>query len=156
VDLNILTAEPNFTVSGSGFTTNSIRQGELPVAGQIHENTWDADNKEFLASRIEANRLREMATPWQTIPTYCPPATRIDRLILNIIELSRLQAQSDSNPTEFTHAHFPSVSSLLNPALTEPDKPVASTIARHVASVIRVHTFPEKIAVSFLFLISDM
>ncbi|CAK7212288.1 hypothetical protein SBRCBS47491_001412 [Sporothrix bragantina] len=51
---------------------------------------------------------------------------------------------------EFTHANFPSVNSLLNPVLYEPDKPIASTIARHVAGTIMLYTTPEKTALLYM------
>lgn len=60
-------------------------------------------------------------------------------------------ASSGTSPSdEFTHAYFPSVNSLLNPVLYEPDKPVASTIARHIAGTIMVYTTPEKTALLYM------
>ncbi|ERT00651.1 hypothetical protein HMPREF1624_01880 [Sporothrix schenckii ATCC 58251] len=51
---------------------------------------------------------------------------------------------------EFTHTHFPSVHSLLNPVLYEPDRPVASTIARHVAGTVMDYASPEKTALLYI------
>jgi hypothetical protein len=65
------------------------------------------------------------------------------RIILDLIA----QRPADLKTSELTNSQFPSVNSLLNPSYVDHDRPVASTIARHLASVVRIATLPEKLAV---------
>lgn len=106
-----------------------------------------ATQEDFHASRLEANRLKAQNPIWASTPTYSSPICPIDRLIIDLIESRKLHNQLNPDLREFSHKNFPSVDSLLNPSLAEPDDPVASTLAKHVAGVIRVHTLPEKLAV---------
>lgn len=126
---------------------------EAPLTGDVSigYETKDHDphqHDEFSNAKVEANKIRDKVPIWGMVPTFCPPMCPMDVLVLTLIEQRKKHANLDENNEEFANSNFPSVNSLLNPVLYEPDKPVASTIARHVASVIRVHTTPEKIAVS--------
>lgn len=104
----------------------------------------------FTTGRLNANKARNESPIWAITPTYCSPTNGMDALVIDLL----VKQRENNNATEFSKVDFPSVSSLLNPVLHEPDQPVASTIARHVASVIRVHTVPEKIALLYAICIS--
>lgn len=69
------------------------------------------------------------------------------RITLDLIAQRDRYHPADLKTSELTNTHFPSVNSLLNPSFADLDRPVASTIARHLASVVRVATLPEKLAV---------
>ena len=103
---------------------------------------------DFSNARAEANRIRDKVPIWGMLPMFSPPMCPMDALVVTLVEQRKKHGNFEDNDKEFANTNFPSVNSLLNPVLYESDKPVASTIARHVASVIRVHTTPEKIAVS--------
>lgn len=118
------------------------------VAPEPMRQTPPTSGDEFYAGRVEANIMRQETVVWTMMPRYTPPTCHVDRMLLGLIDSLKLRHQIDPTSNEFTHKNFPSVASLLNPSLVEPDKPVASTIAKHVSGVIRVHTLPEKIAVS--------
>lgn len=60
-----------------------------------------------------------------------------------------IQSRTDArDAAEFAHRDFPSINSLVNPSIAEPDMPVASTVAKNLTDITRVYTLPEKIAVS--------
>lgn len=103
---------------------------------------------EFHSARLEANSYRGTASVWSMTPQFSRPTCKVDRLLCDLIEAQKQEHLVHSESVEFAHGNFPSVNSLLNPSLTESDKPVASTIAKHVAGVVRVESLPGKLAVN--------
>lgn len=131
---------------------NGYGPSDPPETGDQLPNHRGHNSNTFDDARVEVNRIRSNVPIWAIVPVFSQPTCIMDALVLSLVEKRKKFYNMDGNHKEFTNANFPSVSSLLNPILYEPDKPVASTIARHVASVIRVHTTPEKIAVGVILL----
>lgn len=67
--------------------------------------------------------------------------------MINLVESRKNARDAARNAAEFANRDFPSINSLVNPFVTEPDTPVASAVAEHLIGIVRVHTLPEKIAV---------
>ncbi|KAM5341448.1 hypothetical protein ACJ41O_014479 [Fusarium nematophilum] len=107
-------------------------------------------DEEFGTRRKEANSLRIQAKLWSFTPRYSPPTCTADSWLIDLIE-SRKQCEGpELDPSEPSSRDFPSINSLINPCMTELDKPVASAIAKHLTGVVRVHTLPEKIALLYV------
>ena len=149
LDLHILapnsTSEPCILQNLPGSYGNAFEGS--PASQNSSPNGLSAEQEDFNTARVTANTMGAGSPIWSAVPRYTPPTTPIDSLIVNLIESRKLNYQHDADIREFSHKNFPSVNSLLNPSVAEPDEPVASTIARHVVGIIRVHTLPEKLAV---------
>jgi hypothetical protein len=70
--------------------------------------------------------------------------------MISLIESRKGELDAARNVREFASRDFPSIKSLVNPSTEEVDTPVASAVAKHLVGIVRVHTLPEKIAVSDL------
>ncbi|KAH6663619.1 hypothetical protein F5X68DRAFT_279744 [Plectosphaerella plurivora] len=104
------------------------------------------DSEEFAPAREEANRMRARSSVWTHLPKHCSALSPLGRITLSLIA----QRPADLTTSELSNSHFPSVNSLLNPSFADHDRPIASTIARHLASVVRVATLPEKLALLYM------
>lgn len=122
-------------------------QASLWSHDQHQASSHPTNTDGFQSARLDANNLRAQVFVWSITPQYSPPTCKVDRLLCDLIDSQKHHIALDQESSEFSHKSFPSVSSLLNLSLNELDKPVASTIAKHVAGVVRVHTLPEKLAV---------
>ncbi|KIW02317.1 uncharacterized protein PV09_06463 [Verruconis gallopava] len=109
-----------------------------------------AGGSDFIQGQARANAIRDRESLWSCLPKHCDPTGPFDEMILDLLRTYRDRNHMTETPLEFGHSDFPSVNSLLNPIIDEPDKPVSSTIARHMARVIRVNTLPEKIALLYI------
>lgn len=142
LDIESLTAG-SFPSGFENFPIPAVPPADPGIDEQHHIYT-PAD---FHDARAKSTKVRDGVHIWEMLPKHSPPHCPMDALVYSLIERRKKQASPDVGAAEFSNANFPSVSALLNPVLYEEDKPVASTIARHVASVLRVYTTPEKTAV---------
>jgi hypothetical protein len=102
------------------------------------------------APRLQANVIRDQQPIWSFLPRFSEPTCNMDHLIIDLLEANQLEEDQRERYREFSKKSFPSVDSLLNPILYDPQKPVASMIARHVAKIVMVYTIPEKIALLYM------
>jgi hypothetical protein len=154
VDLALLTSGGDLSgqpTASDTWSENVSGEGQIDSSISPQERVpKDNTDESFTEPRLQMNRIRDQTPVWSLVPTFSEPTCHIDHLITDLVAEGRREDKREERNQEFSRKNFPSVESLLNYVHYDPLKPVASTIARHVARVIRVHTVPEKIALLYM------
>ncbi|KAH8660231.1 hypothetical protein BX600DRAFT_467431 [Xylariales sp. PMI_506] len=155
VEMSILSSTCELAVPGQPTTENETWSSPPQFSGEtsgppnmkrvLKEHT----HPEFHEPRIKMNMIRDATPIWSIVPRFTDATCNMDHLIMDLIHESRQESDRSKRTKEFS-SNFPSVESLLNPVLYNPEKPVASTIASHVAKVTKGFSIPEKIAMVYM------
>ncbi|KAL1893993.1 hypothetical protein Sste5346_006135 [Sporothrix stenoceras] len=109
---------------------------------------------------------------WSTLPPHLAATCLLDEVVINLLQSRRPLESSGGNAQEFQRCTFPSVQSLLNPALSLTSSldeaeaassssstasspastvgPVTNTIVNKIIHVMTVPTLPEQIAILYV------
>lgn len=89
--------------------------------------------------------------PFSTaLPKNCRPTCPLDSLLLDFLSERRQRAAEGLSPSEILGPRYPSVSSLLNPAVSAYSHPLSKVFTDILARFPDLSTLPERVAVLYL------
>ncbi|CAK7271429.1 hypothetical protein SEPCBS57363_004613 [Sporothrix epigloea] len=121
----------------------------VPPTTDVDKRLFDVLRKRKHGSRSGRQKTVDTGTA-SAAPVVTVPTTTAVNTPFSTTTISRSSSSAPSHSDDFTHAHFPSVTSLLNPELREPEQPAAFILAHHVASTLLVYTTPERLALLYM------
>lgn len=84
------------------------------------------------------------------VPRNCPPTCPLDSLLLDFLFERRQRAADGLSQSEILGPRYPSVSSLLNPAVSAYSHPLSKVFTDILARFPDLHTLPERVGVLYL------
>ncbi|KAH7396958.1 hypothetical protein DE146DRAFT_789583 [Phaeosphaeria sp. MPI-PUGE-AT-0046c] len=84
-----------------------------------------------------------MLPRWTRLPRHVEATGQLDKVLLDLITSSRQHLQSSGEQLE---ASFPSIKSLLNPAIRDSQYPISNALGQHGKVTMAVSGSPERIA----------
>jgi hypothetical protein len=88
--------------------------------------------------------------PYSLVPRNCPPTCPLDSLLLDFLAERRQRAAEGLSQSEIIGPRYPSVSSLLNPAISAYSHPLSKVFTDILARFPDLSTLPERVAVLYL------
>jgi hypothetical protein len=84
------------------------------------------------------------------VPRNCPPTCPLDSILLDFLSERRQRAAEGLSQSEILGPRYPSVSSLLNPAVSVYSHPLSKVFTDILARFPDLHTLPERVAVLYM------
>ncbi|CAK7206463.1 hypothetical protein SEUCBS139899_009259 [Sporothrix eucalyptigena] len=147
----------------------------LPQPAQSQQNLLTPSTAPLPSPTADANLVHAYHSiakgqhVWSTLPPHVPAMCLLDEVVTNLLQSRRPLESSGGNAQEFQRRTFPSIQSLLNPALSlasslaeaesaSPSSsssssapgPVTNTIVNKIIHVMTVPTLPEQIAILYV------
>ncbi|KAL2160228.1 hypothetical protein VTH06DRAFT_1401 [Thermothelomyces fergusii] len=131
-------------------------QGPAPTPGQLPSPVYSQAPVAAAAAAAAAATASASAPPaGRPIPIYaltprnCPPTCPLDTILLDFLAERRQRAAEGLSQTEILGPRYPSVSSLLNPAVSVYSHPLSKVFTDIVARFPNLSALPERVAVLY-------
>lgn len=102
------------------------------------------------SDEITMSEASGILPPWLRLPMHVEPTTRVESVLLGLINSGREQIHKAGQMAELSEPAFPSVASLLNPDTSNANQLIANGIGNHGKVTMNVPWVPEKIALMYL------
>lgn len=134
---------------GLGFLVDKNRHNHKRMSGSLNGIHGQHDEVIPTGPAPPPNYVKEEIPAHSTLPKNGPPTCLLDSILLDFLHSRQQQAAEGVDMPKLVGPAYPSVSSLLNPALSVNSHPL-SKVFTDILGTFPIHNLPEQVAVLYL------
>jgi hypothetical protein len=125
-------------------------QGQAPIQPQSHTPIYTQSPATTIATTTPGPSVTRQPPIYSIVPRNCAPTCPLDSLLLDFLSERRQRAAEGLSQSEILGPRYPSVSSLLNPAVSAYSHPLSKVFTDILARFPDLATLPERVAVLYV------
>lgn len=125
-------------------------QGQTPTQPPSHPSIYTQSPASTIATSAPGPSAARPSPIHSIIPRNCAPTCPLDSLLLDFLSERRQRAAEGLSQSEILGPRYPSVSSLLNPAVSAYSHPLSKVFTDILARFPDLATLPERVAVLYV------